>query len=62
MSWLALVLAAMELKMLKSIPPPVGLCMDGWLGKLAMANFVDAYLPLLGVELPPIVFETLATV
>ncbi len=30
--------------------------MDGWLGKLAMASYVDALLPVLGVELPPIEF------
>jgi hypothetical protein len=35
--------------------------MDGWLGKLAMARYVDALLPMAGVELPPIEFEALET-
>jgi hypothetical protein len=61
MSWLAIVLTAKELRVLKSIPPQANQCIGGWLGKLAMANYVDEWIPLLGVELPPIVFKTLTT-
>jgi aspartokinase-like uncharacterized kinase len=56
---LAIVLGATKLILLKSIPPPVRRTGVGFLGELASANYVDAFLPVLGEELPPIEFSVL---
>ncbi len=51
---LAIVLRADELVLLKSIPPPIKRVSKGWLDELAAAGYVDAFLPTLDLELPPL--------
>jgi len=56
---LAIVLGATELTLLKSIPPPERRSKVGDLSELASAGYVDAFLPALGVDLPPVEFSVL---
>jgi len=47
---LAIALQAEELVLLKSAPPPRGATLEGW----ARVGYVDAFLPRLAAELPPL--------